>query len=164
MPIIVDLDPEKKLAPVRNPYVETGSAYAKRMVEREENRDLLDHSLEGDFFHNSYLKYLDLAWLSHFGVVLTPDIFWYTLLCELTAIVRGDVETYQAFFSRSKEKVMIGVHTDDGRLPLASLMRELRTLVPNNLSDHFLPEFSTTDEPAREARFAAFADVVSPYY
>lgn len=165
MPITVDLDPEKKLAPVPNPYAaENGDAYAKRMAEREEGLKLLEHSLEGDFFHNSYIGYLDLAWRSHFGVVLTPDIFWYTLLCELTAIVRDDVEGYRAFFSRSKEKIMVAVHTDDGRLPIAALIDKLRPLIPNQLSDQFLPEFSTTDEPAREARFAAFADVVSPYY
>lgn len=122
-------------------------------------------NIDGDFYHTNYLSYLENCWGSHLGVVLTPDIIWYTLLCELTSIVSKDVEKFRHLFTDSKEKQKILVpDTTKPILPLNLVIEQLRHLVPDCLADNFLEDFSTSDDRAIEARYAAFADLVSPYY
>lgn len=118
--------------------------------------------------HNNYLEYLELCWGSHLGVVLTPDIVWYTLLCELCQIIAEKPETYRSLFTNAAEgegKKEISVFTNDvSYIPLESVMDQLRTLIPNGFTNVFLPEFTTSTKRSSFAHAAAFADTVSPYY
>ncbi len=137
------------------------------MLDHHETQELklIKASIPGEVRHKNYLEYLETAWANHQGVVLTPDVFWYTLLCESAHIIRKDAEKYRKFFTDAPGKTTIVVLTDDPmHLPIDAIIEQLRRKVPGGLAKHFLPEFSTTDDAAREARNAAFADAVSPYY
>lgn len=159
----VVLDPSLKPAEPKKISV---ADFAKNSTGREQKTlKFVESSLDGDIFHTNYLEYLEIAWANHLGVTITPDTFWFTLLCEATSIIGDDVEKYRKFFTKSSGKTEIVVNTNSATvLPLDQIMGQLRVLVPDGLATHFLPDFSTTDARAREARYAAFADAVSPYY
>lgn len=117
-----------------------------------------------DVYHQNYLGYLEKCWADHLGIVFTPDILWYSLLCELTLLVSEHSEKYRYLFSDKQEKQEIVICSDsDMIMPLGSLIIPLSKLVPTN-TDRFLPLFSTSNINSIHAFHAAFADMCSPYY
>lgn len=115
-------------------------------------------------YHLNYLEYLEGAWARHHSILLTPDIVWYTLLCELSQIVGADPERFRHLFSDRPDKQEIVIHSDDPVvMPVAGLIKMLEGLVPTDTAP-FIPEFSTTTDRSRHAFHAAFCDMVSPYY
>lgn len=122
-------------------------------------------TLGGQFtYHTSYLAYLEIAWGRHLTPVLTPDILWMVLLGELTTLVRDNAERVRHLFTRAEGKTQITVMTSDPtELPLASVIEALRGLVPTGV-DPYIPTFTTNTPASRLAHYAAFCDMVSPYY
>ena len=120
---------------------------------------------EGRICHQNYMYYLTRCWANHQGVVVKPDFIWYTLLCELAGLTKGDPETYRSIFTDSEEKKDIVVPYDGGGfvISLELLINELKQEVPSDV-DSFFPAFSTTTMRCETARRAAFADMASPYY
>lgn len=115
-------------------------------------------------YHLNYLEYLEGAWARHHSILITPDIVWYTLLCELSQIVGMDPERFRYLFSESDEKQEIVIHSDDPVvMPIEGLITMLESLVPTDTAP-FIPEFSTSTDRSRHAFHAAFCDMVSPYY
>lgn len=117
-------------------------------------------------YHNNYLSYLEEAWNNHLGVILTPDIIWNLLLTQLTEIVAENSEKYESLFTKVpgiKTDIIVDQTDEPYILPLQSVINLLKGLVPTN-TDTFLPNFSTTDEYSELANYAAFCDMVSPYY
>ena len=43
----------------------------------------LQHNIEGIYSHKNFLDYLRMAYSYHYGIVIKPDYFWYTILCEV---------------------------------------------------------------------------------
>jgi hypothetical protein len=124
----------------------------------------VSNDLTGEVSHRNYMDYLLTAWDCHYGIVVSPDIIWYTLLCELTGIVAKKTEEYRDLFSTSKEKQEVIVYSDSMTImPLNTLVSALKNKVPTDVNV-FLPDFSTSNERSEFARYAAFADMVSPYY
>jgi len=138
----------------------------RRMGSPEANLKHVGNDLgEGKVLHNNYLSYLEMAWKSHYGVILTPDIFWYTLVCEIAEVVKEDPEKYRNLFTTAPSKTEIIVLTDSLTvLPLGTIIDRLKELVPDKFADSFLQGFSTTTERSKFAQYAAFADAVSPFY
>ncbi len=120
---------------------------------------------EGDCFHANYMEYLEAAWGNHYGVVMSPDIMWHTLLSEAVQIVAQNQEKYASLFTTTpgEKQTVIIVTGELVVMPLNVLTDSVKKLVPTN-SDLFMPEFTTTTDRARFARYAAFLDLVSPYY
>lgn len=124
----------------------------------------IEDNLEGEYSHKNYMEYLLAAWDSHWGIIVSPDIIWYTLQCELTSIVSTHVETYRSLFSDSPDKQEILVFSPSLTvMPLDTLMQALVEKIPSDVKA-FLPEFSTSTQRSIFARYAAFCDMVSPYY
>ena len=124
----------------------------------------VEDNIDGEYSHKNYMEYLLAVWDSHWGIVVSPDIIWYTLQCELTNLVCKNVESYRDLFITSKEKQEITVQSGSLTvMPLESLMAKLKEKVPSNV-EAFLPEFSTSTKRSIMARYAAFCDMVSPYY
>jgi len=121
-------------------------------------------NLAGETFHRNYLQYLELCWARHYGIVVSPDILWYTLLTELTSLIAEHPEGFRELFTRSEETTTLLVPSESPSvLPLDTLIHMLKEHVPSNV-DTFLPSFSTTTDRSRHAMYAAFCDAVSPYY
>lgn len=123
-----------------------------------------DNIGEGQAFHKNYMEYLEICWGDHLGIVVSPDILWYILLCELTQIVKANPEQYRPLFSESEEKQEIIIFTDElVVMPLDELVEALKSYVPTDMTP-FMPEFSTLTDRGRHAQYAAFCDMCSPYY
>lgn len=138
--------------------------YAKKGISVKQNLFYIEDNIEGDSAHKNYIEYLLAAWDAHYGIVVSPDIIWYLFQCELTSIVATNADTYRDLFTTSKEKKNIVVQSNSLTvMPLEALMKALIKEIPSEVAS-FLPEFSTSNARAIFARFAAFADMVSPYY
>ena len=115
--------------------------------------------------HISPLTYLHTCWSSHVGVVVTPDMVWFTLLCQVAKIIRGDAERFRPLFSSEGGKQSITVPTNSVvRIPLDTLAEQIAMRLPSQSGSSFYPAFSQSSTFAREAALAAFADAMSPYY
>jgi len=124
----------------------------------------VEDNLEGEFAHKNYLEYMLAAWDSHYGIIVSPDIIWYTLQCELTSIVATHPDTYRSLFTTSDKKEEVMVFSESLTvMPLQRLMAALVEKIPSDVKA-FLPEFTTSTQRSVLARYAAFADMVSPYY
>lgn len=116
-------------------------------------------------YQQNYMAYLTRCWADHYGVVVEPNHLWYTLLCELAVKVKADPETYRPIFTTSQEKQTIIVPYNGGSyvMNMDMLLTELEKHVPTDTAA-FFPEFSTNNYRNRMAKYAAFADMASPYY
>ena len=111
-----------------------------------------------------YLWTMSRAHSQHQKLVLSPHDVWYIVLAELAAIIASNVDTCRPIFTRSPDKIMIIVPSDDPTtIDLNLIEAELRRLIPVDL-DTFLPSFSTITPQARYACLAAFCDAASQYY
>lgn len=45
-------------------------------------------AINGSHLHRNYLTYLEIAWANHYGVVLSPDIFWHLTLSEIGSHIK----------------------------------------------------------------------------
>lgn len=120
---------------------------------------------QGVRYQKNYIEYLTRCWAHHYGVVIEPNHVWYTLLCELAWRVKADPETYRPIFTDSPEKQDVFVPYDGGgfTISLDLLIGELRKVVPTDV-DAFFPQFSTNTPRSLTAKYAAFAEMASPYY
>jgi hypothetical protein len=136
-------------------------------TQRTEQTLFLRHTAiatDADIYHRNYLEYLEKCWGDHLGIVITPDILWFTVLGELVSVVKQSPEPYRHLFTDSHEKKTITVKTEDPVvMPLNRLVGALRDEVPTD-STLFMPEYSTTTQAARHAMYASFCDLCSPYY
>jgi len=151
----------EKLSNAKTEYPDPKN-YSKRLKVQE--LFYVEDNITGEYSHKNYIDYLLAAWDSHWGIVINPDIIWYTLQCELTSIVATHVDTYRDLFTTSQEKETITVYSPSLTvMPLDTLMAALEKKIPSEIKA-FLPEFSTSNQRSIFARYAAFADMVSPYY
>ena len=125
-------------------------------------KDTIDQDTQ--HYHINYLTYLEKCWADHLGVVVTPDIVWYTLLSEVAILVKKEPETFRHLFTKSDKKEEIIILTDNPvEMPLDLLSGALKNRVPADTTN-FFPEFSTRTPRSLHAFQAAFCDIRSPYY
>jgi hypothetical protein len=152
------------LANIESSYVKVGNSYDYSRKVHTQSLFYIEDNIESEYSHQNYMEYLQEAWNTHAGIVITPDILWYALQCELSGLVISKVNTYRDLFTTSQEKQEIKVRSDSMTvMPLDVLMDAVKAKVPSDISG-FLPEFSTSTQRSVFARFAAFCDMVSPYY
>ncbi len=63
--------------------------------------------------HKNYMHYLTLAWANHFSVILSPDIIFYTVLCEIADEILTAPDTFRHLFTDSTEKKPVMTLTHD---------------------------------------------------
>ena len=56
-----------------------------------------------DLYHKNYLDYLSRTFGYHNSIVLAPQHFWYTGLCEIAQTVMKQPETHRKLFTRDPE-------------------------------------------------------------
>ena len=141
-----------------NDFKDTGKQFQQSLFLR-----LANLPSDASMYHRNYMEYLEACWANHLGIVVSPDILWFTLLNEVATLVRGDAEKYRHLFSTKPDKQVLLVESGGIEMPLGMLVALLRDHVPTDTA-LFLPEFSTTSVRSRHAMYAAFCDVCSPYY
>ncbi len=141
----------------------------KAYIEKQGKPAIFDELIAHDIsdlnaHHTNYMEYLLRCWSSHYGVVLTPDIFWFTILNEVAIIIREAPDKYRALFTDKPDKTEILVPgTDPAVLNIEDIITALKGLVPSNV-EAFLPDFTTSTATSKLAMNAAFCDAVSPFY
>jgi hypothetical protein len=115
-----------------------------------------------NLFHRNYLNYLEKCWANHLGIVITPDIIWYTILSEFVSIIKSSPETFRHLFTTSTTKKLLVVQAGGNEMPLDELVNLIKTEVPTDTSI-FFPNFGFTKN-SNHAFYAAFCDMCSPYY
>ena len=128
-----------------------------------EYTDIPEDTEDNTRYHKNYIEYLEASWGAHRSVIISPEIVWYTLLCEIATAVKNNPESFRKLFSKSDKKVDIEIYTENNIMPLDDLMMELKKRVPMNM-DLFFPELESIVSGYSLASFAAFADAVSPFY
>lgn len=121
--------------------------------------------IQGEYQHKNYLEYLEKAWANHYGIVVSPDYFWYIISCEIASLIKNNPDKHAHLFTTtpdSKQEISVET-TDPVLLPLDTIIDKLKNRIPTNTS-LYLPEFSTTNERATFAFSASFADAMSVYY
>jgi hypothetical protein len=157
--------------------VDPAKAFLDRLHDRSKKDNQISQSLflrktampeDASMYHRNYMEYLEMCWGQHLGIVVTPDILWFTALSQIVELVKESPEDYRELFSESDEKQTIIVDTSaspDGgvEMPLNHLVAALRNYVPTD-TNQFIPQFSTTSNSSTHAMYAVFCDMCSPYY
>ena len=151
-------------------FVETD--YKKAFIATIKNRapemvlEFVEDTLVSDapHYHTNYLNYLEKCWADHLGIVITPDIIWYTIISEFSLLVKKDIEGYRSLFTDSPEKKEILIPSGSLTvMPLDRLAATLKDTVPSDTSV-FFPEFQSFTINTDYALLASFCDICSPYY
>eukprot|EP00397_Hematodinium_sp_SG-2012_P048102 GEMP01054966.1.p1 GENE.GEMP01054966.1~~GEMP01054966.1.p1 ORF type:complete len:401 (+),score=92.02 GEMP01054966.1:165-1367(+) len=139
------------------------------LVLRKDQETLLFNTVPSgaDVYHAGFINYLNYCWSSHNGVVLTPDILWFTILTEIALSVNAAPEAFRAIYTDApegaeKKEVLIGNFPSDPQF-LHEFCAKLKELVPVNV-DLFLPKFSTTGPEAEMAICSAFLQAAAEFY
>lgn len=167
-PIVVN----DKLAPVS---LKNHGAIAKEAVELFngtgillDRSDILRSSIPSDgvVIHKNLIHYLTICYDHHLGMVLTPDMIFYTILCDIAIAIKANVELYRPLLSNTqpggKTKLTI-VSTEPEEMDFGALIKELEKHSPVDVS-LFTAQFSTTSVASELAMRAAFLDALSVYY
>lgn len=70
----------------------------------EINRDFHDKDLSISFYHPGLIDYLYLAWINEFGIMIAPDLLWYTVLSELQSEITFESNGMPIFILNNREK------------------------------------------------------------
>lgn len=132
---------------------------------KNKNLQYVDGNIhDGASYHRNYMEYLEKCWAEHLGIIITPDIVWQILLCQLAEIIKENPEQYRNLFSEKQEKQEITIISGDPVvMPLSVLVEKLKDHVPTD-TNLFMPEFTTSNPRSHHAFRAAFCDMCSPYY
>lgn len=114
-------------------------------------------------YHTNYMVYLEKCWADHLGIVISPDVVWYTLLSEFSSLVKKDPDHYRHLFTISDKKEEISIPSPSlTKIPLNILTAALKTKIPSDIS--IFPIFNTFIPNNDIAFMACFCDICSPFY
>ena len=57
--------------------------------------------------HKNFMEYLMVAYSNHFSVEISPDVIFYTILCEIADTIKKHPEKYRYIFTSAGEKTPI---------------------------------------------------------
>lgn len=133
---------------------------------KSERPTYLKDNIKGDVFHDTYLDYLYLGYARHYGIVVKPDFIWFTILNEISRVVKESPDNYRDIFTDSKEKKEVVVFTNDPVvMPIDVLLDSVFELIPKGLKkDNVILNFSTTTDSSKLAFSTSFLEAASPFY
>jgi hypothetical protein len=115
-------------------------------------------------YHMNYLRYLAECWKNHYGVIISPTIFWNMVLNNLAYKVNKTPDVFRKYFTESDEKQEICVEQGGNKIDVTLLIAGVASVIPGEILDHVFPKYSTDTEKSTIANYTAFLDMVSPYY
>src|SRR6516225_6125278 len=86
-----------------------------------------------DLYHKHYLDYLSRTFGYHNSIVLAPQHFWYTGLCEIAQTVMKQPETHRKLFTRDPEgkiDIIVPCASETEPLRMDDIYDEMIGLVP----------------------------------
>ena len=115
-----------------------------------------------DVTHGGLMDYVFNAWAKELGVVLTPDMFFYTIISELKDYIVSNPKEFQEMFTNSEDKQTINIVC----LTIDKLIDVLEKLIPSKELFKIINEsnFSTQPNHFKQVLGITFADMATPYY
>lgn len=147
-------------------HIELAFGRFHHVIDKREKKEIVYSDIENyDIYHRHYLKYLDDAYSRDYGIIIRPDFIWFSILCEISSTIKNDPETFRKYFTKSKEKENILVHSDGIELPVDEILEIVLNKLPSEIDEKLIvPNFTTLDEKSKFAFKCAFLDTVSPFY
>jgi hypothetical protein len=115
-----------------------------------------------DMVHVGLIHYVYTAWAREQGIVLTPDILFYTIICEIKNYIKTNPNDFRDLFTNKSDKQQIVV----GVLTLDKLMNILKDIIPSKELFDVLTKTTFTTEPTHFSTVLGitFADMGTPYF
>ena len=126
--------------------------------------EILETSIpDNGFIFKNWLEYIGYCYANHCVPNITPSDLTFTIMCVITKIVSDNPNEFQDMFTKSNEKISIGISSMSYNLPLEQYLKEIDKLAPIGIMD-LMPKFTTDTDEALNARYSCFAEMLSPYY
>lgn len=120
-----------------------------------------------DVTHAGFVYYLHQCWAKEIGACLRPDMFWYTIVSELSKMVLDNVEDFRHLFSDSDEKKDIIVLTNDETdINVEILIKQMRDVIKDKdfLNTICNTQFDSQVPNSNKAILMTFACMATPYF
>ena len=113
-----------------------------------------------DATHSGLIQYVFESWCRELGVVLTPDIIFYTIISEIKNAISCYPEKYQQLFASNNDPI------NDDNLTIDSLVNQLKKNMPCPELHELITSISFTTSPAhyKQVLGIVLADMACPYY
>ncbi|MCK9417641.1 DUF4419 domain-containing protein [Candidatus Dojkabacteria bacterium] len=127
------------------------------------------NGVKGNIFHKNYIDYLKIAYNNDYGIVISPNHIWFTILCSISKIIKDNPEEFKKYFTISDKKESIILEKNGNNMIEMPMEDMVDQLFKNNIpkiftKDLIIPKLSTTTPEFEFACSCAFLDTVSPYY
>jgi hypothetical protein len=160
-----------------DPFLQAVSARRVRLCHRSVTT-LVSHAGRGGFSPapeptwSPLLRAVHLSFAAHVPLSLSPDVLWFTVVHEVAVHVRLNAEQYAGLFTdapghrqeiRVRDDSLLDPEPDWSR-SIRLVLEPLRERLGSEVTDLFLPRFSTTTPDDVSSALVALMSVVSPYY
>lgn len=130
-----------------------------------ETVQILDNSImseKTDATHCGLMQYIYYAWANELGVVLKPDVFFYTIISEIRDQIVCNPENYREIFTKTSGKQKLEIY----ELTIEKLVDCLKDHIPNQQFFDIITKTSFTTAPTHFSQVLAItmADMATPYY
>ena len=132
--------------------------------------DIVFNNITGSVLHRNYVEYLKIAYNNDYGIVISPNHIWFTILCSLAKIIKDDSVLFKKYFTKSKKDEKTEVELLDPaesmiEMPIEKMMVLILKKLPSKIRKSLiLPKISTTTPEFELACATVFLDTCSPYY
>ena len=115
-----------------------------------------------EYTHPGFIQYVFTAWVNELGVVLKPDVLFYTIISEIKDAIINKPDNFKKLFTTLDEKTEIEVV----HLTIDKLVDALEQLIPcKELFDIITKtEFDTAPFYFKQVLGITMADMGTPYY
>lgn len=118
------------------------------------------------------LRAVHLSFAAHLPLSLSPDVVWFTVVHEVAVHVQLNADQYAGVFTDTPSHSQTIQIRDDSLLApepdwsrsIRLVLEPLREKLGAEVTDLFLPRFSTTTPDDVSSALVALMSVVSPYY
>lgn len=137
---------------------------------RGKEKNVVFSNISGTVLHRNYVEYLKIAYNNDYGIVISPNHIWFTILCSFAKIIKDDADLFKKYFTKSKKEEKTKIELKEGgenmiEIPIEKIMDLILKKLPSKIRKSLiLPKISTTTPEFQLACATAFFDTCSPYY
>lgn len=129
-----------------------------------------DIDFKNCILHKNYADYLEIAYKHDYGIVVSPNHIWFTVLCSIAKTIKDDAELFRDIFTDSevKKEIQLDFECNNStmiEMDIEAMFKQILTILPSKISPELIiPNISTSTTDFRLACAASFLDTISPYY
>ena len=62
---------------------------------RGKEKNIVLNNISGTVLHRNYIEYLKIAYNNDYGIVISPNHIWFTILCSLAKIIKDYADLFK---------------------------------------------------------------------